>query len=88
MKALCRLLKYPSRFAIIKAKKAGKVTPDLESIILIHHAKDFPAGNPHGTPPGQGGDKPGGLVFGRLGVKERELAIASSPQLRDCGSTC
>ena len=59
MKALCRLLKYPSRFAIIKAKKAGKFTPGLESIILIHHAKDFPAGNPHGTPPGQGGDKPG-----------------------------
>ena len=36
---------------------SGKGPPNLEKITLIHHAKDFPAGNPHGTPPGQDEDK-------------------------------
>ncbi len=38
----------------------GKGPPDLEKIVFIHFAKDFPAGNPHGTPPGQDENKPGG----------------------------
>lgn len=38
----------------------GKGPPDLEKVVLVHHAKDFPVGNPHGTPPGQDGDKPNG----------------------------
>jgi len=38
----------------------GKGPPNLEKVTFVHHAKDFPAGNPHGTPPGQDGNKPGG----------------------------
>jgi len=37
----------------------GKGPPELERIDFIHYAKDFP-GNPHGEPPGQSGDRPGG----------------------------
>ena len=59
----------------------GKGPPDLEKIVLIHHAKDFPAGNPHGTPPGQDGDKPGGgkKEGGKLWYKYSGLHWGSMP---------
>lgn len=47
-------------FAAAPENNPGKGPPTLERIVLIHHAKDFPAGNPHGTPPGQDKEKPGG----------------------------
>jgi hypothetical protein len=49
-----------SVFAASPEDNPSNGPPDLVKIVLVHHAKDFYAGNPHGTPPGQDGDKPNG----------------------------
>jgi len=59
----------------------GKGPPDLEKVVLIHRAEDFPAGNPHGTPPGQDKNKPGGgkKEDGKLWYKYSGLQWGSMP---------